>query len=500
MNRSAPSLLLLTALSLGLFGPVARAQGTPDANQERAKELYQNGSLLYDEGRYEDAIIAFQEAYRLSEQPKLLYNIAQAQERLGRYQEALDTLSRYRAYAPAEEREALDRRIRNLERRLEEQGTSTPPAPTATERPAPAPTPGGDTGKCLCRSVSRSYPLVVFGSFARYPQPYRLDGTYGAVCDILGRDDARLLPLRETARRLRLLHGRHGSRRDRDPVCPFRHGDCRSGDGTDPWGEAMTLCRPIESWTNALTAMIVGDAAAKLAASAPVDSGYVVVLPVFHWVQAAVNVVALYVLHGAAQRHQAVHGVGLGLTVDQVVTVDPRQQDVGAWFFTSCHESAQETLGRLVEAGERARWEALMQAEPLALAAVKHAEYALSCSVFGDRTSRHLVDAESLLAISHALVFGVCNDDKTVRGLSSAERIIEKSLRPGCFRGVDPLRYLWKNLVRDADPLLRAKVDDPRFGALVRRVNVVRLALTTGSIPEAETVPFRDVDVLGVSA
>ena len=57
------------------------------------------------------------------------------------YQDALDTLSRYRAYAPAEEREALDRRIRNLERRLEEQGTSTPPAPTATERPAPAPTP-----------------------------------------------------------------------------------------------------------------------------------------------------------------------------------------------------------------------------------------------------------------------------------------------------------------------------------------------------------------------
>ena len=296
----------------------------------------------------------------------------------------------------------------------------------------------------------------------------------------------------------------------------------------------MTLCRPIESWTNALTAMIVGDAAAKLAASAPADSGYVVVLPVFHWVQAAVNVgrkdrgpsgerlpmpLRVDYADGPVQfvttsRHQAVHGVGLGLTVDQVVTVDPRQQDVGAWFFTSCHESAQETLGRLVEAGERARWEALMQAEPLALAAVKHAEYALSCSVFGDRTSRHLVDAESLLAISHALVFGVCNDDKTVS--------------PGCFRGVDPLRYLWKNLVRDADPLLRAKVDDPRFGSLVRRVsrdigsvdpqavhsaiqemtdrrslpsvNVVRLALTTGSIPEAETVPFRDVDVLGVSA
>lgn len=149
MLSARPPLLLCSLLILGsmaLFAPVARAQSTPDANQERAKELYQNGSLLYDEGRYEDAIVAFQEAYRLSEQPKLLYNIAQAQERLGRYQDALDTLSRYRAYAPAEEREALDRRIRNLERRLEEAGSApTPtPAPTATapsSAPAPTPTP-----------------------------------------------------------------------------------------------------------------------------------------------------------------------------------------------------------------------------------------------------------------------------------------------------------------------------------------------------------------------
>lgn len=146
MNRKALLLSLLASLSLGLLAPPALAQSAPDANQERAKELYQNGSLLYEEGRYEDAIVAFQEAYRLSEQPKLLYNIAQAQERLGRYQEALDTLSRYRAYAPAEEREALDRRIRNLERRLEEQGGAAPvttpaPGPTATPTPAPSPTP-----------------------------------------------------------------------------------------------------------------------------------------------------------------------------------------------------------------------------------------------------------------------------------------------------------------------------------------------------------------------
>ncbi len=138
--RTAP---LLLALAFTISAPAA-AQTRPDPNVERAKELYQNGALLYEEGRYEDAIIAWQEAYRLSERAELLFNIANAQERIGRYQDALDTLSRYRAYAAAEEREALDRRIRNLERRLAETQAATPtptPTPTPTTTPAPTPTP-----------------------------------------------------------------------------------------------------------------------------------------------------------------------------------------------------------------------------------------------------------------------------------------------------------------------------------------------------------------------
>lgn len=131
-----PPLVLILALALGA-GPVS-AQTRPDPNEERAKELYQNGALLYEEGRYEDAIIAWQEAYRLSEKAQLLYNIANAQERIGRYQDALDTLSRYRAYAAADEREALDRRIRNLERRLDE-STATPATPATTTTPTPTP-------------------------------------------------------------------------------------------------------------------------------------------------------------------------------------------------------------------------------------------------------------------------------------------------------------------------------------------------------------------------
>ncbi len=49
----------------------------------RALELYRNGVQLYEEGRYELAIVAWKEAYAISlktEQPKslLLYNIAVA--------------------------------------------------------------------------------------------------------------------------------------------------------------------------------------------------------------------------------------------------------------------------------------------------------------------------------------------------------------------------------------------------------------------------------------
>ncbi len=136
------SLLTLCALS----GPVALAQEPiaekTTAEDERARELWENGAILYSEGRYEDAIAAWQEAYRLSQRQLILTNIANAQERLGQWDKALATLNRYRAFAPAEERGALDRRIANLERRLSEQATPEPvtvPYSALVEPPAPVP-------------------------------------------------------------------------------------------------------------------------------------------------------------------------------------------------------------------------------------------------------------------------------------------------------------------------------------------------------------------------
>lgn len=120
------------ALIVTLLAATALAGEAEDA---RARELYENGAILYEEGRYEDAVVAFEEAYRLSARPALLFNIANALERAGRWGEALDVLSRYRAYASAEERATLDRRITNLERRIAEAKAVAPPPPPAEPEP-----------------------------------------------------------------------------------------------------------------------------------------------------------------------------------------------------------------------------------------------------------------------------------------------------------------------------------------------------------------------------
>lgn len=92
-----------------------------DAPDERAVVFFENGAVLYQEGRYVEAIEAFERSYELSGEPALFFNIANAQERLGEPEKALDALNRYRVFAVPDERKILERRIENLERRVEEQ-------------------------------------------------------------------------------------------------------------------------------------------------------------------------------------------------------------------------------------------------------------------------------------------------------------------------------------------------------------------------------------------
>jgi tetratricopeptide (TPR) repeat protein len=126
MGRLTAACLALLLGAAVVAPTAAHAQDpAPASSEDRAKELYNNGVTLYDEGRYEDAIAAWEAAYELSGKALLLFNIANAWERIGEYDRAIDALSRYRAFAPADEKELLDRRMRNLERRIAERDAAT---------------------------------------------------------------------------------------------------------------------------------------------------------------------------------------------------------------------------------------------------------------------------------------------------------------------------------------------------------------------------------------
>ncbi len=104
---------LILPLFLSLSIAIAQEDG------QVAKQFYLNGKMLFEEGRYAESIIAWEKAYEASEKPVILYNIAIAHEKLESYQQAIDTLYRYRIYAPQEEQEDLVVKIAELKVKLE---------------------------------------------------------------------------------------------------------------------------------------------------------------------------------------------------------------------------------------------------------------------------------------------------------------------------------------------------------------------------------------------
>lgn len=124
---------------IGFSGPAFAQSAEPSASEERAKELFGNASVLYEEGNYEAALVAFEEAKRLFPTAELDYNIANCLERLDRLPEAIAAMNRYRAVATADERVTLDRKLAALEARLAEKTAATPPTQPV---PLPAPSTG----------------------------------------------------------------------------------------------------------------------------------------------------------------------------------------------------------------------------------------------------------------------------------------------------------------------------------------------------------------------
>lgn len=198
VRRALRPWVLCVGLALGTAPRAWADELAPPANPPseadiaRAKELFENGQILYDEGRYEAAVTAWQASYRLSGYPDLLFNISGAQERLGAFQDALDTLNRYRVYAPADERETIERRMRTLEERIAKQ----PAAPTVAPPVVKPAGKGPPVGPIVLTSVGAAG--LGFGIYEAARSTAALDalnevcvsGETGLLCPADAREDA----------------------------------------------------------------------------------------------------------------------------------------------------------------------------------------------------------------------------------------------------------------------------------------------------------------------
>src|SRR4051794_17091978 len=98
MNRDRRTLALVGAicfLALGLVSTEAGAQKPALDAKAQARQLYDEGLTDYNLGHYEQALAVFEKGYRLWHDSSFLFNIAQCQRALSRYEDAERS---YRSY------------------------------------------------------------------------------------------------------------------------------------------------------------------------------------------------------------------------------------------------------------------------------------------------------------------------------------------------------------------------------------------------------------------
>ncbi|MBX3230418.1 MAG: PEGA domain-containing protein [Labilithrix sp.] len=162
------------------FAPPAPAQ---PKDLSRARALDREGAKAYGEGRYADAIRAFDEAYRLGGPPFELWNIAKCHLRLDQPEQAAELLERYLATPnlPKEDREEASAQLDALKKRPSTLTvTSSPAGATVTVdgKEVPGVTPLSVTVMHGSHTVEVSAPTGV-------PYKQKLEARYGRAVHVV---------------------------------------------------------------------------------------------------------------------------------------------------------------------------------------------------------------------------------------------------------------------------------------------------------------------------
>src|SRR6478672_5408287 len=128
--------------------PTSRSEATNAARTE-ALHLADQSEAAYKAGRFAEAADLLRKAYEMYRAPVLVYNLARVEESAGNDAQAADAYNRYLTLEPAApDRRAIEQRIANITRRIEEleraeakrqQSPAREQARVSTSEPAPTP-------------------------------------------------------------------------------------------------------------------------------------------------------------------------------------------------------------------------------------------------------------------------------------------------------------------------------------------------------------------------
>ena len=125
------------------------------AERDSARDHYVKGTRAYELGLYDEAIAEYTAAYKIKDDPALLFNIGQAHRLAGHAAEALRFYKTYLAKVPdASNRSEVEAKMSDLAKQIEQQkqaaaapSPAVPPTPSpATASPSPGAVPAADPG------------------------------------------------------------------------------------------------------------------------------------------------------------------------------------------------------------------------------------------------------------------------------------------------------------------------------------------------------------------
>lgn len=191
------TLMLVVTLCVGVL-----LGATPAVANKRAQAMarFEKGEKLYEEGEYEDALRAFQTAYKLEPIPLLFVNIAQCHRQLGNHEAAIAAFERYLEAEPDAPNRSEIEDILITERSILEPAAPPDPIPELEPEVAPEPTPvatptvaaaappakveddGGNAGLWLAVGGGTLFAVVggaIIAAIALQPAPAQPTGSLG---------------------------------------------------------------------------------------------------------------------------------------------------------------------------------------------------------------------------------------------------------------------------------------------------------------------------------